>query len=150
MLNRNAKVAEREKRMVSRECGCERGFRDTGKLGFREREDWLGEREALSRGSLAEASKIFPSALANDAVRFSPLGSNLVFLTPKPGIEPQDPPTPTESKKLQEEAQQIRHQNNNKSNNARKIWIGNLIRAILQQPASSLVNLSTFVPEGLT
>ncbi|GMH27676.1 hypothetical protein Nepgr_029519 [Nepenthes gracilis] len=48
MLNRNAKVAEREKRLVSRECGCERGFRDTGKLGFREREDWLREKEGRS------------------------------------------------------------------------------------------------------
>ncbi|GMH25560.1 hypothetical protein Nepgr_027403 [Nepenthes gracilis] len=50
MFNRNAKVAEREKRMDSRECGCERGFRDTGKVGLREREDWLREREGrLSR-----------------------------------------------------------------------------------------------------
>ncbi|GMH23409.1 hypothetical protein Nepgr_025252 [Nepenthes gracilis] len=59
MLNWNAKVAEREKRMVSRECGCERRFRDTGKLGFREREDWLREREGrLSReGGLASREK---------------------------------------------------------------------------------------------
>ncbi|GMG99166.1 hypothetical protein Nepgr_001006 [Nepenthes gracilis] len=59
MLNQNAKVAEREKHMVSRECGCERRFRDTGKLGFREREDWLREREGrLSReGGLASREK---------------------------------------------------------------------------------------------
>ncbi|GMH09319.1 hypothetical protein Nepgr_011160 [Nepenthes gracilis] len=59
MLNRNAKIAERDKRMVLRECGCERGFRDTGKLGFQERKDWLRERECrLSReGRLASREK---------------------------------------------------------------------------------------------